>query len=74
MKKKLLEYINSNLLEEKIDFETELLDSGLLDSIALMELIVFIDHEYNVKIEDYEIIDRNASTVNKIFGLINNKN
>lgn len=70
----MLKYINNNLLsEEKVDYQTELFDSGLLDSIALMELVVFIDYEFNVKIEDYEIIDRNANTVNKIVKLVNQK-
>lgn len=74
MRKIILKYINNNLLsEEKVDYQTELFDSGLLDSIALMELVVFIDHEFNVKIEDYEIIDRNSNTVNKIVKLINQK-
>lgn len=70
----MLKYINNNLLsEEKVDAQTELFDSGLLDSIGLMELVVFIEHEFNVKIEDYEIIDRNANTVNKIVKLVNQK-
>jgi acyl carrier protein len=74
MKKNMLKYINNNLLsEEKVDAQTELFDSGLLDSIGLMELVVFIEHEFNVKIEDYEIIDRNANTVNKIVKLVNQK-
>lgn len=74
MKNKILNYINHNLLIDiKIDEQSELFDSGLLDSIALMELVTFIEHEFEIRIEDYEIIDNNADTVNEIIKLMNQK-
>ena len=63
---------------EEIAFSTvtvdqELWESKVLDSITLIELIVEIELEYQIKVPLNEIIVENFSSVNKMITYINSK-
>ncbi|MTI46796.1 acyl carrier protein [Sporosalibacterium faouarense] len=65
-------FITDNLIlqDVEIDLDTELFNSGLIDSFALLDLVCYIEDEFNVKIKDYEIVENNANTVIKIGDMI----
>ena len=49
-----------------------LINSGLIDSFGILEL-TFIDKTFDIKVEDYEILDAEADTINKIVELMDEK-
>lgn len=61
LKKEIEEYRNEN---------DELVDSGLLDSLKLMELISYIEDKYNIEIDIDDIDPESFNTVNSIVSLI----
>ncbi len=51
--------------------ETDLMESGLLDSLTLVELIVGLEEEFNVKIAFDEVEIDNFRSVAKIADFVN---
>jgi acyl carrier protein len=66
----LAEYIANKILQEPnrtIQPDEPLLTSGLVDSFSLVDLAVFVEENFGVRIEDYEL---NASTFDSLDELI----
>ncbi len=69
LEEKLLSFIRSDLMsssDEQIGPEDSLIERGLLDSIALVQLIAFLEEEAGVRIPDREITPDNLDTVKRI--------
>lgn len=58
---------------EKIDPDEALISSRILDSLALLRLISFIEERLGVVIEDEDLIPDNFQTINTIKDLISSK-
>lgn len=50
--------------EKDFSNESSFLDSGVIDSTGILELIVFLESEYGISISDMEIIPENMDSVN----------
>lgn len=46
--------------------DTPLLESGLLDSLALLRLLVFLEEELHVSVDDFEVLPENFETIASI--------
>lgn len=59
---------NNYMVEFKEDFkETDsFLDSGIIDSTGVLELIVFLEEKFGIKVEDSEIIPANLDSFKNI--------
>jgi acyl carrier protein len=65
----LAEYIAAKILRQpnrSIQPDEPLLTSGLVDSFSLVDLALFVEENFGVRIEDYEL---NASTFDSLDGL-----
>lgn len=49
--------------QTKIDPDQSLINSGVLDSLALIRLIGFVEEQFGVTIEDDEVIPDNFETI-----------
>lgn len=63
----------SNGQNIEIDYETNLLKSGLIDSMALMSLMNFIENEFHVEISFADFTIANFQSVNAITAYVQNK-
>ena len=65
--RRIREFINEELLFEDVDVadDTPLLDD-LIDSVGLMELVGFVEQEFELSIDQGEIDQRNFETVGAI--------
>ncbi|MFH0976974.1 MAG: acyl carrier protein [Spirochaetota bacterium] len=43
-----------------------LLDSGIIDSTGVLELVMFLEEKYSIKIEDEELIPENLDSIDNI--------
>lgn len=57
----------------KIDPNESLIASGVLDSLALLRLIAFLEDQMGVVVDDSEVIPENFETINGIKLFIENK-
>jgi len=53
-----------------IDENAPLIDSGIIDSMALLRLIVFIEERAGVRVPDAEVLPDNFQTVASIDSLV----
>ena len=53
--------------------ETALLGTGLLDSLAVIQLMVFLGTELGIEIEDEDFTPENLGTVGQLLGFIGRK-
>ena len=63
-------YISSQLVNRSellpLKEDTPLLETGILDSLALLSLLVFLEKEFNISVDDFEVIPENFNTINAI--------
>lgn len=53
--------------------ETELKESGILDSLATLKLVTFLEERFKIELEAGDLDAGNLSTVDSIAGLIESK-
>lgn len=77
MIKTILKYIQKELLnnelEEELDKNDDLLGEGILDSLGMMKLILFIETEFDTKIPPQDMIIDNFMTVSHIENYLSKK-
>jgi acyl carrier protein len=69
-------YIVENFLfgdDETFADDTSFLQTGLIDSVGIMELIAFLEGQFQIKIEDHELIPDNLDSIDRIAAFIQKK-
>ena len=66
------EKLSENVLT-KIDPDDSLISSGVLDSMALLQLIAFVEQRFGITVDDDEVNLENFQTVNNIKALVEKK-
>ena len=56
-----------------ISSDESILDSGLLDSAGLFELVAFLEERFGVSIDDEELVPENFETIDAIVALVTKK-
>ncbi len=77
MQEKIIKYIEEELASEEIDGGLEatedLLGSGILDSLGMMNLIAFLEEEFTCKVLPEEMVIENFMTVAHINDYLESK-
>lgn len=53
--------------------EMSLLDRGIIDSTGVLEVIMFIEETFNIKVEDSEMLPENLDSIERIAYFIGRK-
>ena len=70
-------YIVENFLfgdDSRIGPDTDFMESGILDSTGVLELVGFIEEKFGIRVEDDELVPDNMNSLEKIAGYISRKN
>ena len=76
VKNKIRTFIIENYLfgdDEGLEDGTSFLDEGIIDSTGILELIDFISEEFNITVEDEELIPENLDSINNVVTYIGGK-
>jgi acyl carrier protein len=73
LEKFLLAEIAADLGKQSLDPDEDLLDQGIIDSLGLLKLVVFIEKTYGIKVMDEEVVPENFQTLNSMVNLIEQK-
>jgi len=77
IKQTVREYIVENFLFGDTDFEfddnTSFMDSGILDSTGILELITFVESTFGISIDDDEVLPENLDSLNNLEAFIAKK-
>ncbi len=67
IEEKIKEYISKNILFTRKGYpyedSTSFLDNGIVDSVNVMELVMFVEETFNIKVKDEDIIPDNFDSV-----------
>ena len=71
------QYIVDKLLFGRSDVvvggDTSFLESGLIDSTGVLELVAFLEERFQIKVEDEDLIPANLDSVNALTRFIEGK-
>ncbi len=71
---KIRDYVAKNLLFSddgfRYDDDASFLEEGIVDSMGVLELVLFIEEQFGVTIEDTELTPDNFDSVNKLANYI----
>ena len=71
------EFLNNNFFVEADEFalpaSVSLTQGGTIDSMGVLELIMFIEQAYGFKIPDSETVPENLDTIESIVAYVNSK-
>ncbi len=77
IKNKVREYLVENFLfgdtEAQLEDDQSLIDSGVIDSTGVLELITFLESEFGIAVEDDEVLPENLDSINNIAAYIERK-
>lgn len=70
-------YVMDNLLfgrtEVGLGGDTSFLESGIIDSTGVLELVQFLEETFHVKVEDEDLIPANLDSVNALTRFVETK-
>ncbi len=68
-------FISENFMYEDrtLDHKSSLSESGILDSMGVMELVAFIEDRFQIKVEDRELIPDHLDSVEKLVTYLGTK-
>ena len=79
-KKKYIETVKEFVVEkflfgdhDEFQEETSFLEEGLIDSTGILELVMFLEETYGIKIEDEELIPQNMDSLRNIAQFLDDK-
>jgi acyl carrier protein len=71
------DYIARNLLFSSDGFkypeDASFLEEGIVDSQGVMELVLFVEETYGVKVDDWDIVPDNFDSVSKLTSYVHRK-
>lgn len=71
------EYIARELVRDPsllpLENSTPLLDSGILDSLSLLRLVVFLQDQFGVTVGDLDVVPEHFATVDAICGYLRSR-
>lgn len=56
--------------EAELDYETEIFKSGIVNSLFALELVMFVEKEFHIKLKHKDIRLENFTTINRIAALV----
>ncbi len=77
IKAKIYAFLEDNVLldseDEKISDDDSFMENGIIDSTGILELVSYIEEEFEFEVADEELVPDNFDSVNKLTEYINRK-
>lgn len=77
IQKTIIDFIQENFIMGRcnvvLDTEESLIESGIMDSTGVLELVEFLESTYGIHIEDDELIPENLETIDNIINFLKRK-
>jgi len=76
MREQVRAYIVDNFLfgdDSGLEDSTSFLESGMIDSTGILEVISFLEEQFKIKVHDDELIPENLDSIGNIVGFLGAK-
>jgi acyl carrier protein len=74
VKETVMNFIRENFIMGRsdvvLDEKVSLIDSGVMDSTGVLELVEFLESQYSIKIDDEELVPENLETIENIINFL----
>ncbi len=73
---KIRDFIVENFLfggDDGLTDETSFLDEGIIDSTGILELVNFLEEEFEIAVDDDELIPENLDSIKNVVGYLKQK-
>jgi acyl carrier protein len=57
----------------QLDDQTSFLESGIIDSTGVLELVAFLEDDFGIIVEDSELVPENLDSISNICGYLESK-
>ena len=71
----ILEYIKKELAvgsKRNIQMDDDLLSAGIIDSLGVLQLVAFIEDQFNIQMPDEDVVLENFQSVNSLANYLDN--
>ena len=58
---------------QALSFEQSLLETGIVDSTGVLELVFFVEESFGIKVKDEELVPRNFDSIAKLAAYVRHK-
>jgi acyl carrier protein len=75
-KSKIRAFIVENFLfgnDDGLQDETSFLEEGIIDSTGVLELVTFLEEDFDITIDDEELIPENLDSINNVTAYLERK-
>ena len=69
----IIEEVGAGLGIESLDHDLNLLASDVLDSLAVLELVVFLEERFEIKVADRDLTPENFQSINSVVDFLGRK-
>lgn len=59
--------------DDKLQENTSFLESGIVDSTGILELVAFLEEKFSIKMEDEELIPENLDSISNVVKYLQRK-
>ncbi len=59
--------------DKKITRDDSLLETGTIDSTGILELVLFLEEAFSIKVDDEDLIPDNLDSINRIANFVDGK-
>ena len=76
MVQKIRTFVVSNYLfgeERKLENDSSFMETGIIDSTGILELVRFLEATFSIKVTDEELLPDNLDSINKILAYLQRK-
>jgi len=77
MKENIQQYIIDEYLDEseakELTYDSPLISTGLIDSISVLQVVDFLEQQFNFEFEPHEVDQSNLNTINLMIKFIQSK-
>jgi len=76
IKTKIRSFVVENFLfgdDNGLKGDTSFLDEGIIDSTGVLELVTYLEEEFEIEVEDEELIPENLDSINNIAAYLEGK-
>ncbi|HGY56246.1 MAG TPA: acyl carrier protein [Caldithrix abyssi] len=77
VKEKIVQFFEENFMvnlkDDGIGDDDSFLESGVIDSTGVLELVTFLEENFGIKVEDDEIVPENLDSINNLIRYIQQK-
>lgn len=70
IQEELMQFLKGKNPEAELDWDTDLFKSGVVNSLFALEIVMFVEKTFSIKLKRKDIQAENFSTINRIAALV----